>query len=312
MGTSAHATPTRRDEWQAKTEIFKVSYDEVLSAVKHHDDKLNRMLTGIAFLTAAGITVYTQLRDSDDFLPLMTFDRTSLDVSTFFFIAFLVSVALALLLTLAGLGPTSHFGSRDPAEKQDYSLIYFALIAEDKGKKWAHLIDRESAVLREALARNYHREAQDISRRVEYKIARTREASAFLHLVVSSLGLMGIFSLTDLGAEARWWIATGFLLFLMLLPVWDMWRMTQSRFTLSLSLTSASYVLLLVTILATALLLVFGHQLGWSWWAVGYALGALLFSRMALVRPRHAPYWLASAMTTGIALLLLVGGASVR
>jgi hypothetical protein len=44
----------------AKWAIFQHSYDEVLAALKHQDDKLNRTLTALAFLTAAGVGLYTR------------------------------------------------------------------------------------------------------------------------------------------------------------------------------------------------------------------------------------------------------------
>jgi hypothetical protein len=37
---------------------FKQSYAEVLLFLKHQDDKINRVLTALAFLTAAGVTLY--------------------------------------------------------------------------------------------------------------------------------------------------------------------------------------------------------------------------------------------------------------
>ena len=46
-----------KDEWTGRAEIFEHSYDEV-TALKHQDDKLNRTLTALAFLTAAGIALF--------------------------------------------------------------------------------------------------------------------------------------------------------------------------------------------------------------------------------------------------------------
>jgi hypothetical protein len=39
-------------------EGFKESYNEPLLFLKHQDDKINRVLTALAFLTAAGVTLY--------------------------------------------------------------------------------------------------------------------------------------------------------------------------------------------------------------------------------------------------------------
>src|SRR4051794_32943287 len=42
------------EEWEKRADVFARSYDEVLAALKHQDDKLNRTLTALAFLTAGG------------------------------------------------------------------------------------------------------------------------------------------------------------------------------------------------------------------------------------------------------------------
>ena len=45
-------------------DVFARSYDEVLAALKHQDDKLNRTLTALAFLTAAGVALFARAATS--------------------------------------------------------------------------------------------------------------------------------------------------------------------------------------------------------------------------------------------------------
>src|SRR5687767_12578535 len=45
------------DEVEAKLQLIEFSYREVLDATKHQDDKIGRMLTSVAFLTAAAMAL---------------------------------------------------------------------------------------------------------------------------------------------------------------------------------------------------------------------------------------------------------------
>src|SRR5437764_717220 len=71
-------------EWEGRSEVFARSYDEVLAALKHQDEKLNRTLTAIAFLTAAGVTLFTRLSGSP-----IRFPESRISVTAFFFVVFL-------------------------------------------------------------------------------------------------------------------------------------------------------------------------------------------------------------------------------
>jgi hypothetical protein len=72
--------------WPAKAAIFEKSYDEVLTALKHQDDKLNRTLTAIAFLTAAGVTLFANL--AVKIAPPVRFPESAWNVTSFFFLTF--------------------------------------------------------------------------------------------------------------------------------------------------------------------------------------------------------------------------------
>jgi hypothetical protein len=292
------------DTWQDRGDIFKVSYQEVLLALKHQDDKVNRMLTGIAFLTAAGITLYSRFSE----LPSLRFDGQPLSVPTFLFLAFISSVALALALTLAAIGPSSNFAQHN--SKRLPSLLYFATISADK--EWPQRIENDPAALTKMLAENYHAEARELARRVNYKILRAREASAFLHIVVASLGLLGIFSLQDVGSATRWWVASSFVILLLALPLWDLFRMRQSDFEENLEFKGKAYRRLAWAICLVAILLILGEIVGWHWWAIGYALGVLLASRLALARTKEAIRLLGLAGYAGILVIaiVLVGAAT--
>ncbi|HQY32406.1 MAG TPA: hypothetical protein PLS68_00425, partial [Actinotalea sp.] len=51
------ATPAAEPDVKVRLELLRETYKEVLDAVKHQDDKIGRLLTGLAFLTAATLAV---------------------------------------------------------------------------------------------------------------------------------------------------------------------------------------------------------------------------------------------------------------
>jgi hypothetical protein len=215
--------------WPAKAAIFEKSYDEVLTALKHQDDKLNRTLTAIAFLTAAGVTLFANL--AVKIAPPVRFPESAWNVTSFFFLTFLGGVVFALIVALAAIGPSQALprlqkGDR-PRERQQ-SLLFWANIVNDL--RWSELIDRDDAWLQRLLARNLHEETQTISHRIAYKVARSRESGAFVQLAVLSLCLLGIFSIEQLSLSTRWWIAATLLSLMLAMPLWDRDQMLRLKF----------------------------------------------------------------------------------
>src|ERR1700694_2601919 len=191
-------------DWKARAEVFEHSYEEVLAALKHQDEKLNRTLTAIAFLTAAGVTLYTTVGKNVS----LTYDGMSANVPTFFFVLFLVLVVLALVSALAAIGPSTPLRDKSDYQGKSGSLIYYEFIRRDE--EWPKYIDWAPAQLYEKLAKNFHNESLTIARRVRYKVARSRESGSFVQLVIISLSLLGIFSVESFSASTRWWIASSF------------------------------------------------------------------------------------------------------
>jgi hypothetical protein len=185
-----------------KVEAFEKSYSEVLAALKHQDDKLNRTLTALAFLTAAGVAIFVNLDTGN---PAVRFDETGPSVGAILFVLFMSAVAVALLSALSAIGP-----GKPLANDQDTrtSLLFYPLIAQDD---WDAMKKKDDAGLENELIDNYHHEARDIAYRVRYKVARARESSAFVQLAIVALTLLGIFETRPLSMTTRWWIAAGFI-----------------------------------------------------------------------------------------------------
>jgi hypothetical protein len=288
QGSAPPADPA--DEWKARAEIFEHSYDEVLAATKHQDDKLARSLTAIAFLTAAGVSIFNAVRETTPVL----LDGQELSVQAFFFIVFLVAVVLAVAASLAAIGPTRHYGEGGEGWK---SLLFYPHIAQDP--EWNDYLEKTPEELQRMLAENFHQEARSIAKRVPYKMARSREAAAFITVATMALALLGIFSIGTISPDTRWWIAAGVLFFFSLMPIIDFFQMQVFGFTDRDGLPR-QYAYLGISCAVAALLLMLALRHALQWPAVGYTLGVILTSRLSLLSRRYAKILLPASAAIGI------------
>jgi hypothetical protein len=86
-----------------RADLARKSYEEVLDATKHQDDKIGRFLTVIAFLTAAAVTF--GVRDSSVFSVRYDMVQTDLALPAILFGSFFGLVIISVLLFMIGLGP---------------------------------------------------------------------------------------------------------------------------------------------------------------------------------------------------------------
>jgi hypothetical protein len=270
--------------WQAKGMVFEKSYDEVLAALKHQDDKLNRTLTAIAFLTAAGVAIFANIATK---VPAPRFGHEPpIAVSTFFFVTFLGAVVFALVFALAAIGPSDALPrlrkSSAPASEEWPSLLFYARMLRDPD--WSKHIDRDSDWLQQCIARSYHAEALTLAQRVDYKVARSRESGACVQLAVLSLSLLGIFSVTELSLSTRWWIASSLLIAMLALPLWDGYLMYRFDFKdrKAMKQRTGAYVAAFVIGATGTAGLAMAPAWHSHWWALAYALAAILSTRLAV------------------------------
>lgn len=262
-----------------KVEVFRTSYTEVLTALKHQDDKLNRMLTALAFLTAAGVAIFVQV-DS-----VVQFDDRGPSVGAVLFVVFVGAVALALLSALSAIGPGKPL---DAAGRSGPSLLFYPQIARDDGAdEWIAMRRKSPRELEELLVRNYHSEARDIAYRVRYKVARARESSAFVQLAIVSLMLLGVFQAQPLSAATRWWIASGLIIVVLLAPFLELAQMRRYRY--GGARWGRIYVWLAFAVVFVAGLLVWAQAMTDDYWvALASGLVVLGLSRLAIVRSAAA------------------------
>jgi hypothetical protein len=281
-------------------DVFEKGYGEVLAALKHQDDKLNRVLTALAFLTGAGVALMLNAKNIEGDSPMRL--GTGPEAADVTFVVFLGAVVVALALALAAIGPSSPLGLPRKGRDPD-SLLFWGEIARDDD--WDRHLTKSAADLEKAYIKDLHEETRGIAQRTRYKVSRAREASAFVYLAIVCLSLIGIFGTGALSEEARWWAASVVLTVTLLLPFVDGLHMKLTRFPEIGAASWKAYVLLGIAVAATAALLVLGQTDGHERTALYTALSVLLLSRLAMVRDTFALVLLPVA-ALGAAIVLIV------
>jgi len=285
--------------WKARAAIFEYSYDEVLAAIKHQDDKLNRTLTATAFLTAAAVALFSS-RGGD-----VLFEGSGTSVRLVFFVVFVVSVVFAVASMLAAIGPTAPLSALKRRHKKrginrPESLLFYRLISTDP--KWDTYLEDDETTLYRRLAKNFHDEAKTLSHRNNYKVARSQEASAFVQLAILALALLGIFSSMKFAMDTRWKLASALVLALLVLPLWDVANMHIYQFPVRASRLNYALVALLTLLVGVNLLLgLYGHS---QWAAMYSALGGFLATRLAIARRWPATALLTAAIAVAVGVLV--------
>jgi hypothetical protein len=300
----------QKSPWERRADVFRNSYTEVLLFLKHQDDKIGRLLTALAFLTAAGVSLFlfTERREAG----ALQLDTPAVDAGDFFFATFIVSLLFALLAVLAALDPTSqtpNFLPRQPARR---TILYYGSIYRKAG--WPEP-DAEPEELDELLARSFHDDAEELARRAEHKVRRFADGRAFVHVSLVSLVLLGIARIEGLGESSRWWLVASLLATIGFLPAWDIyWHrhfgFADVRATLP-ELIRRTVVFLVPAGVAAALLAsaMFAPGVRPRLLSVSYALFSLLYSRFALRYLGTKVEMAAGACTVGaigVGLLFLI------
>lgn len=290
------------EESKGRKEVFEHSYAEVLAALKHQDDKLNRTLTALAFLTVAGVALFPKITGAG-----IVFNGAGPGASAVLFVSFLASVALGVIVTLTAIGPgrpLPNAPSEEARAKRRPSLIFYARISRDK--QWDEKFTWSPAKLAGQLAADFHCESKVIAERVDYKVARAREAIVWVELAIVALALMGIFGASGLSASARWWVASGLTVAVLAIPLWDLPLMRATNYVKSGEFSVAGYWILLAVVIAATAFLVVGQLVGAQWQALGYAAVAFIFPRYAIVRSKAALPMMVVGLVAAVPALLLI------
>ena len=100
----AAPAPAVPDELDERFELLKFSYQEVLDATKHQDDKINRLLTTVAFITAAALALTTLGHDSAPITATFLVDgRLELPLASIGLAGFLAGVTVSVILLIVSM-----------------------------------------------------------------------------------------------------------------------------------------------------------------------------------------------------------------
>jgi hypothetical protein len=190
--------PELTDE-DRKLALLKDGYKEALDATKHQDDKIGRLLTAIAFLTAASLALANL---SGGQLLATRFDAGStLRLGLISLFIFLACVAFSVALLMVSLTtplqvPGFSTTERQPVpEPSDVSQLFFLDIARLGKDQWKKKWERTAAELENELPSMYVREVRNLALRTKFKYDRTSEAVAIFTFGLLSLALAGVFVL---------------------------------------------------------------------------------------------------------------------
>ncbi|WP_159046639.1 hypothetical protein [Streptomyces sp. XY413] len=213
------------DQPPSKLDLLEASFDEVLDAIKHMDDKIGRLLTSVAFLTAATLalaSLATAKYFGHDF-DITPFDPPMALISI---TVFLLGVFIAVMLLLAGL--TAPIGvpglTGDPAQdprpntgdaaqrstgiggtesgsnsaagasagERRISQLWFLRIAEATRGEWEDEWKSDDRAKRREW--DLIRETQNLARRATFKHDRIREAVAILSISLLAFAVSVVFT----------------------------------------------------------------------------------------------------------------------
>jgi hypothetical protein len=164
-------------------ELARIAYGEVLGATTHQDEKVGRMLTAVAFLTAASIAFVnlTGVRLDRRFVV----DSHTRPLVAFAFGGFALAVVASVTLLVA-----SHLSSHQSLHDQgDTSLVYFNSIAAAKdAAAWEARWVLTPDALRAEMARNYRDQTHRLALRARHKYRLMYQASAALMFALFCLG----------------------------------------------------------------------------------------------------------------------------
>lgn len=183
------------EDVEAKSRLAKDTFHEVLDATKHQDDKIGRLMTAMAFLTAAALALANlgqakYLAATFDVAPPLKLGLIAIG-------AFGVLVVLAVILLLMALGTPLNLTRDVPdedAKKLDPSELYFFEIGTFSKEHWEAAWEQANSTdLQKARLKTLVRDIHHLSIRSTFKYDLRAEATMILSLALLALTLAFLF-----------------------------------------------------------------------------------------------------------------------
>jgi hypothetical protein len=164
---SHHPTRISAGEGANRFELAWLSYNEVLRAVKHEDNKAYRILTAIAFLTVGAATLFGSVVSRSSGHPRWALPERSVDLTLLSFGLFIALVLLGTLFFLSALGPK--FNVPRPWSTKT-SRLFFLKIAEYPEAVWMELAIKPEEELCGLYLDDLLYETWLLARKTKYKV----------------------------------------------------------------------------------------------------------------------------------------------
>jgi hypothetical protein len=311
-----------RDELR-RLDLLQRSYADVVAHDHNLDEKFRSLVTALAFLTAAGITLFVFSRGGQAPADL-TFDGASWNAANVFFLLFLTSLILSLMSALVGVDPRSFRPSflvpsspltesgQDDAGKTagGCSIIYATDIAHNENR-WKEYSGLPLAGMIPRLRESYVSDTFELARRSCHKERRLGDAQGFIFMAMISLGLLGVVRLPESSVDTR---AAGVLLALTLLPIVlapaTLFFMRRDRYIGPLKRNQWFDIMVFYGLPIVAVLFVSARARFWGgsyWLAIGVGLAAvfitshpsvvLFFDWLQDNNPFHCVVWFVVTVT---------------
>jgi hypothetical protein len=181
--------------------LLQFSYQEVLDATKHQDDKINRLLTTVAFITAAALALTTLGHDSAPITATFLVDgRLALPLTSIGLAGFLAGVTVSVILLIVsmttplvlpgGSNPVTPAIEYVPGPKT--GQFYFNEIVGSALPGWHRKWRQDISALKRERNDSLVRETHNLAVRTEYKYQRSNAAVAVLSFALLSFVLSAI------------------------------------------------------------------------------------------------------------------------
>lgn len=194
--------PSAADELDKKLALLEWSYKEVLDATKHQDDKIGRLLTAIAFLTAAALAL-ANLAQGHVIRALFNVGGSPVPLALYSLSAFLFGVLVTVVLLVTSFAtPLRLPGLQQPSRKRppfyvtdaETSQIYFSEISRTSVDEWRDKWEVAAEELKKERRESLVLEIHNLSVRTSFKYHRTSEAIGFFSFALMLFGLAVLFA----------------------------------------------------------------------------------------------------------------------
>lgn len=156
-----------------KMDLAVLSFESVLRHVEHEDNKANRIVISMAFITAAAAAVFSQVVGKPD--PIATVAGKDINMTVLMFAVFVAFILGGTLFMLAALGPKFNLPEewrRKPTDTLEVNSLLFAqLIARVPYEDWkSYWESRNAENLTEIMEGHLVKEAHLLAGKAVYKV----------------------------------------------------------------------------------------------------------------------------------------------